>query len=340
MKHFFVVAILYFIAAGAAAQKSVDRIQFFADSTFVNATFTVNMNRVISHGVKVGYTFPAAFSCRLGDSIDVNDKISVEIRGHFRRGYCYLPPLKLIFNSDANAQLSFLKSLKLVSACKPSPEYEQYIFREYLIYKIYNLITEYSFNVRLLNLNYQDSAARKKVITEHAFLIEDIKDVAKRNDCTEWAKTKVATEMTDRKQMTIVALFEYMIGNTDWAVPVSHNTKLLLPKEAGARPLVVPYDFDYSGLAGTDYAIPDEKLGIESVQERLYRGFSRTMEELNEALAVFKAQKENIYATINNFKLLDRTSKNEMTNYLDGFFNMINNPASVREAFIVNARKQ
>ena len=32
---------------------------------------------------------------------------------------------------------------------------------------------------------------------------------------------------TNRNMMTMVAIFQYMIGNTDWAVPNEHNIKLI-----------------------------------------------------------------------------------------------------------------
>ena len=139
--------------------------------------------------------------------------------------------------------------------------------------------------------------------------------------------------------MTIVALFEYMIGNTDWGVSVNHNTKLILSKtDSSQRPYVVPYDFDYSGLVNTDYAVPDEKLNITSVTERLYQGFPRSMEEINEVLDIFKKQKSNIYSLINNFDLLTSKSKKEMISYLDSFFKMINDPVELNDVFIENAR--
>ncbi len=164
------------------------------------------------------------------------------------------------------------------------------------------MITDRSFRVRILNLNYQDSSGKKKTITQHAFLLEDFKQVAKRNNSENWTGKKIATEASDRRQTTIVSVFEYMIGNTDWAIPVSHNIKLLHSKsDSLSRPYAVPYDFDYSGFVNTNYAAPDERLGIANVRERLYRGFPRSMEELNDVLAIFNKQKANIYAAINNF---------------------------------------
>jgi hypothetical protein len=132
-----------------------------------------------------------------------------------------------------------------------------------------------------------------------------------------------------------------MIGNTDWGVSVGHNIKLIQSKEdSSSRPFAVPYDFDYSGLVNTDYSIPDEKLGTETVLQRVYRGFPRSVEELNKILDIFKQQKENIYDAINEFNLLTDKSKRQMKDYLDGFFDVIKNPTAVKSIFINDARTQ
>jgi hypothetical protein len=321
------------------AQKTVDKVKFFTDTSVINATLTFNIKKVIIKKEKEGYVFPATFACKLGDSLVINDQITAQVRGHFRRGFCYLPPLKLIYKNNPNAAFYKLKSLKLVSTCVPTWSDDQNLLKEYLAYKIYNLITDKSFRVRLLNLTYQDSAGKKKPIVQHAFLIEDIKELAKRNECTDWSDKKMGTEATDRKQMTIVAIFEYMIGNTDWSVPVAHNIRIIHTKtDSLTRPYAVPYDFDFSGLVNTSYSAPDPRLGIESVRTRVYRGFPRTMEELDEVLDIFQKQKANIYATVKDFNLLTKGTKNEVIDYLDDFYRTINNPSDVKSTFITNAR--
>ena len=162
--------------------------------------------------------------------------------------------------------------------------------------------------------------------------MEDIKQLAKRNNCIDWSDKKYQTERTNRRQMTIVAIFEYMIGNTDWSVPVNHNIKLIHTKtDSVSKPFTVPYDFDFSGFVSTNYSFPDERLGIESVKQRLYRGFPRTEEELNDVLTIFKTQKANIYAAVDNFSLLEPSTKRDVTYYLDSFFKMINDPWTSKE---------
>jgi hypothetical protein len=319
---------------------SVDRQAYLNDSSAINATLVVNMAKCFGHN-KHGDSFAGHFLTTLPDGRNVDNPVYCEIRGHMRQGFCYVPPLKLKFNYKDSSTLGTLKSLKLVSQCKISALDEQNLLKEYLIYKMYNLITDMSFRVRLVNFTFQDSAGKKKSIIEHAFLLEDISDVAKRNGCKEWKRGKMNTEATDRNQMTRVALFEFMIGNTDWAVSVDHNTRLIVSaKDSTSKPYVVPYDFDYSGLVNTYYAIPDEKLEIENVTERLYRGFPRTMPELQQELDTFRLRKNEIYALVNNFSLLTPKTKENMIAYLNGFYTVINNQNEVKNLFITNARKE
>ncbi len=56
-----------------------------------------------------------------------------------------------------------------------------------------------------------------------------------------------------------IALFMYMIGNTDWRIKGGHNIKFIKPlthKILQVTP--VPYDFDHSGFINTGYAKPSE----------------------------------------------------------------------------------
>jgi hypothetical protein len=323
-----------------AQSSSEFRENFFKDISILNLTIVTNTGKLFKNN-KQGFVLPAAAVTKLANGTDVNDRIEIEVRGHFRHDYCYVPPLKVIFNYDKSAALASLKSLKLVNECKISNVYDQYILKEFVAYKIYNLITDMSFRVRLVNVNFVDSFGKRKPLIAHSFLLEDIKDVAKRNDCDQYRKSNLVTEATNRRQMTVVAIFEYLIGNTDWAVPVNHNTKLIYSvKDSMSRPYVVPYDFDYSGFVNTEYAVPDERLNIENVRQRLYRGFPRTMQELNDVLYIFQQQKEKIYAAVNDFDLLTPASKRDLTGYLDDFYKTIKDPSAVKDVFINNARTE
>ena len=141
--------------------------------------------------------------------------------------------------------------------------------------------------------------------------------------------------------MTLVAVFQFMIGNTDWSVPNFHNIKLLIPKtDSLAMPFVVPYDFDYSGIVNTAYAVPTDELGLYGVTERLYRGFTRTMEEIEATAAIFIQKEEQVKAIINDFSLCDTKVKKQMINYVESFYQITRNKKQLKSTFIDNVRKE
>ena len=316
---------------------SVDKHQFFSDTSVLDATITTNMGKMLGRK-KEGEQFGGIFTTNLPGGIITKTPVVFEFRGHSRKALCFVPPLEINFKNKKDSGFSALGSLKLTSGCQTYGEFDQYLLKEYLIYRIYNLLTDMSFRVRLLNLSFIDSAGKKKPISEHAFLTEDIKDMAKRNDCRNWKHRQLSAAEADRKQMTMMAIFEYMIGNTDWGVAVNHNTRYIISrKDSLARPYVVPYDFDYSGFVNAPYAIPDEKLGIENVRQRVYRGLPRSMEELDEAFSIFKKQKANIYSLIENFDLLTSKNKKDVISYLDDFYDQLGRPQKVKEIFIQSA---
>ncbi len=321
------------------AQSVFDSVQFFVDEDPLDVTLTTDMSTLMSPKIKDAY-LKATFTCKLPDSSTVTEEIRVNARGNFRRSYCFIPPTRLSFRNPTSPKLYSLNTLKLVCPCRNSVTYEQFLLKEFLIYKMYNLLTDKSFRVRLLRLTYKDSKGKKKPFTGYSFLVENVDAMAKRNYCKEWKKGPVYTEMTDRNQMTMVAVFQYMVGNTDWSIPNNHNIKLIYSKKDSiAKPYVVPYDFDYTGLVNADYAIPNSELEIETVVQRLYRGFPRTMDELQDIFEVYNKQKENIYTMIKNFAPLSDRNKKEIIYYLDDFYKIINDRRGVESVFISNARK-
>jgi hypothetical protein len=297
------------------------------------------MTKLLNRTSKNEYILKAEIKTTLQDKTKVDDSLAVEVRGNFRLKHCYLPPVKLIFNYYKGSAFHDLKKLKLVNVCKITENYDQYVLKEFLIYRIYNLLTPKSFRVRLINLNWVDSADSGNVISTHAFLLEDIKNVANRNDCSVWMKSYVQQEATNHQQMTLLSLFQYMIGNTDWSVPGMHNIRLISSiHESHSSPFAIPYDFDWTGFVNADYAYPDERLGIKSVKDRLYMGYRQDFTELKNIFEIFIQKKVLIYSLINNFNLLTSSSKGSLINYLDQFYKTINNQKLAKYIFIDKAR--
>jgi hypothetical protein len=106
-----------------------------------------------------------------------------------------------------------------------------------------------------------------------------------------------------------------------------------------AAVLPVPYDFDNSGLVNAYYAIPSEVVGTTSVTQRVYRGYSRPLADVQKTVEIFKSKRESLNALVNNFEFFSAKTKKEIINYLDDFYKTINNPGKVKSIFVDDARK-
>jgi hypothetical protein len=273
----------------------------------------------------------ALLTYHISKNDSINKEIKLKSRGEFRNKYCQFPPLSLNFKKTefSKADLNKIQKIKLVTHCESGNE--DYLLREYLIYKLYNVLTPNSFRVRMLKINYINTNKKRKPIIAYGFLIEPIEILSERTNSTpvdmiNLNQKNILPEMMDR-----VAIFNYMIGNTDWSVPGQHNCKVLARKEVADPELgmIVPYDFDYSGLVNAYYAIPYEPLGLKSVRERRYLGICRNEDIFINALKEFKDNKEEFYRIINEFQLLSAKSKKDMTGYLDTFYERFNNRNSI-----------
>lgn len=331
------IAILILWLTGINGQV-VDSLKFFTDEEVIEASLATDIRSLQKQKGKEEYQ-DASIEMKFPDNTVINEKIGVAARGVMRRAYCKIPPMMLNFRNPTSPRLQSLGKLKLVIGCGQRDSDEELVFKEFLIYKMYNILEPKSFRVRLLKINYSDTKNKVKPFEQYAFLIEDDADMARRNNCKKKDEVQISTEATDRKTMTMVAIFEYMIGNTDWSVPNNQNIKLIYDRDnKNALPYVVPYDFDYSGLVNASYAIPAEVIGTESVTERVYRGFHRYLEEVQETLDIFRKKKDDIFSLVNNFTLLDNKVKSNMIDYLEEFYKTIADEKKVNSIFVENVR--
>jgi len=256
----------------------------------------------------------------------VTKKIKVRARGNIRRTeICDFPPLMLNFKmkDKVGSEFAGINKLKVVPYCHVG--YEQYILKEFLVYKLYNIVTDLSYRVRLFKINYINTSKKKQPVTQYGFAIEPLKLLEKRTNTLEITYAGVNQRIVKPEILDRMAIFNYMIGNTDWSVPVRHNIVLLTTKEPAPpnNNLIIPFDFDYAGLVGTNYAVTFETLPIKTVQERLYVAVCRTEDEFKNNLNEFLVKKEQFYKVINDFPYLSAKAKKSMINYLDQFFNGI-----------------
>ena len=267
-----------------------------------------------------------------GDSVSLN--VNLHTRGHYRLRICQFPPLKVEFEKNASAHTLFAHQgeLKLVVQCRDNRANTNYLLEEYLIYRVYNLVTPRSFRARLTRVTYVDATGRRQPETRYGFFLENDGRMAQRNR-THVVDTKgVIQSQTDPSQMGLVGVFEYLIGNTDWSVAALHNIVLIEDTTGGLYP--VPYDFDWSGVIAPPYAVPDSRLGIRTVRDRLYRSYCRTAAELAPVFAAFNAVKDSIYALYRGQEDLERGRVERALGYYDEFYRTINDPRRVKREFI------
>jgi len=255
-------------------------------------------------------------------------------RGHLRlkSSTCDFVPIKVDFPKQLEGTVfEGQTSLKLGTHCRNVGDFDQYVLREHLAYKLVNLVTPLSFRARLARVTYIDSTSQKKLSTHNALFLENENDVARRLDGRQARQSRMMFNDFDKDALTTMMMVEYMLGNTDYSIFSLHNVVIVQDKKR--RFLPVPYDFDSSGLVNPPYAAPDERLHLRSVTDRLYRGPCRTLDEFVAASEPFRAHQAEMMAAINASEL-DATHKRDVKSYMESFFDRIATPQWVKRTFV------
>ena len=277
-------------------------------------------------------TFPATIEFARDDGTTASIPLRIRTRGHSRRVLCAFAPLRLELPKEQTKGTVFdgHGALKLGTHCRT--EFEEYVLREHAAYRIYNLLTPRSFRTRLAKATYVDASSKKVQGIRYGMFIEDDDDVAKRLGGQIVDIPKMTFNRVDMETMTLMALFEYMIGNTDMSLHVQHNVRLTQTPEGMRYP--VPYDFDYAGLVDAQYAVPGTGLGLVSVRDRLYRGPCRTPAELEPFFAQIRAIRTDVMALYDNLPDFSKEYRVQAREYLKEFYSAIDKPSAVKRAFI------
>jgi len=310
--------------------------KLFSDTSEMKVTLSGPWN-TIHRNVKEDALYPVQLTYTDEDGQQHTLDAEVAPRGKSRRiNVCRFPPLKIHFDEERVKGTKFRgnKSLKLVTYCHSHPKYEQYYVKEFLAYRIYNLITEYSFRVRPLVIEYRDSEKSGDSISRFSFLIEDIDKVAKRNDLKKLTLTSIPFKHLDPVESSNFSLFQYMIGHLDWAAysgpkkdKCCHNSKLIGAGEARHPKYGIPYDFDSSGLVNAHYAKPPQQLKrLRNISQRLYRGFCIFNDTLPQAAELFNDKKTDILALFENAPHLTDKSRHKAVDYIEDFYAVLNDP--------------
>jgi len=263
--------------------------------------------------------------------------VNLRGRGNNRLKNCYFAPLKVKIKKSDSKQTLFEghKNLKLVLPCLLESDMNDNVIKEYLAYKLFEIISPYHLRTRILDIELDDEKGSKnKTHKLKGFFIEDDKVAAKRLDAKIYER-----DMHPLNQEPISSLrndfFQYMIGNTDFSTAYQHNMKVFyINKDM----VPIPYDFDMAGLVNTSYAA--SSISVSSVTDRVYRGFVRDKQLFEQVRREFLYNKDKLISVMDdNAVYFEHTEEFETAkNYILSFFDILVNNKKFKDEILEKAR--
>ena len=276
--------------------------------------------------------------------------IQLSARGISRRNpaACEFPPLRIEFKDKPDDASPFAgqKDLKLATHCRNAASYQDYILLEYTAYKLLNVLTPVSFRVRMVDVEYVEARTGSVRVHRLGFLVENVDELARRNGLKEIKTEKIERAQLNENAVARSDLFQYMIGNQDWAdrwaaagKNCCHNIKLLGASADNPRDLVpVAYDFDSSGFVDAPYALPPAAIPIPSVRVRNYRGVCQFNPQVIEAAQLMLAKRAALLSVIDSTPALSEHNKASASKYLTAFFDEIADPDLLQRHILDHCR--
>jgi len=310
-----------------AAWPQADTVPLFASAEPLELTLVADLEAIRRDRAEDPEDRPGLMILADGDTVAVE----LRPRGDFRRdpANCSFPPLRLDVQRRSAEGTVFRgqDKLKMVVPCRPEQSaYEQYVLLEYGIYRAFEVLSYSALHTRLARMTFVDTGGGRPPFTAWGFLIEEDGVMAARLggalvDMPEGAG--VRPQVLNPRQSTLVALFQYMVGNSDWSDFALHNVKLV---QGVGLVVPVPYDFDIAGLVNARYALPDPLLGIRNVRERIYRGWCFDAVDRDALVASFIERRAEVEAAVTAVPGLDAEHARDAAAYLAGFFDDVATP--------------
>jgi len=320
---------LAFAAHAQAAEKPL-----FASNDAIHLAIQAPLSQLIKNR-----EFEGKIAGTLTDPAGQALPINLSLRGITRRTseICEFPPLRVDFVTPppANSVFAGQKRLKLITHCRNTTAFTQYVLLEYSAYRMYNLLTPRSFRAKLATINYRDDNGRP-IASQVGFFLEDLDDVADRNGTRKVkAGERIPFTVLSPPDSARYAIFQHMIGNHDWSMragPVGkdccHNAEIIGTLTPGGA-IPIPYDFDYSGFVGAPYAVPPAQMSLSNVRQRFYRGFCAHSPQALVAARQFRAAQPQMLAVLAQTPGLEPRTQQRAASFLNGFFADIATDADV-----------
>lgn len=269
------------------------------------------------------------------DAADKKYKFDIKLRtrGNFRRkpDVCPFPPIKVNFEKDQieNSIFEGADKIKLVTHCNSNDRNaEDYLFSEYLAYKIFNQINNISHRVRLARIRYHDILEVYPDITRYAFFVEKDEQLAERTEmhCLDDIE-KLSYKQLNMDYYQLFSVFQFLIGNTDWSVLLPKNITVL-NKEDTSQVIVVPYDFDLSYLVKPSYITKNPGINPERNMAKI-KSYCQSLDEFSSVIQFIAEKRNSILKLVQDFDLLDRRQKRHVLEVLKAQFDKLEDPESL-----------
>ncbi len=330
LPHSLAISVLLFAAAAPGAEPD----PLFADFETLEVTLEAPLQQLMNERDESS-ELPGKFRYTDSHGSPVELDVKVRTRGKFRarKDICDFAPLRLNFRTSQVTDTLFAgqDKIKLVSHCVAnSNRYEQTVVTEYLAYRILNIMTEYSYRVRLLRIRYIFSD-RNKEIESYAFLIERDKRLARRLGKERASVPELEVADLEADYSNLASVFQFLIGNTDFSpIAVSRDKNCChnhTPFTADGEVFYsIPYDFDHCGLVNAPHAEPSSQFRLRDVRQRLYRGRCVNNELLPATLEQFRQRRAAIEALIDNQSELSSLARRRAKGYIKSFYKIIDDP--------------
>ena len=330
---------LGWITPAAAASPSHDPL--FASDEPLAITLTGPFKKLDKKRDKIADYSPGSLTYVSGEG-PVDIETTYRPRGNFRleKENCSHAQLWLELKKKQTRDTLFAnqKKLKLVVQCRDSKRYRGYLRKEYQAYRMLNTLTDTSYRVRWAEVTYRDLDG-KKLRTASGFFIEHKNRLADRLGLATVDAQRISKTELDPEQATMMAMFNYFIGNADFSLIAStegsccHNAKLFQTSEDEPY-LPIIYDFDSSGYVDAPYAITPAKLNLRSVKQRLYRGFCVEPDIFDATLEAFQSHRESLLGMAAENGIVSKRTSKKAVSYLEDFYDVVDDPDTLDRKII------
>ena len=275
------------------------------------------------------------------------DSLPVELRtrGDFRLKKCVFPPVRVKFSKQDIEGTVFdnNKKLKLVVPCRHDDDKNDILVKEYMAYKLFEPVTPYHFQTRLVNLEWSQKASKKNSGYQlKGILLEDIDHLAERVGGNEYDRV-IHPMRLDTLNSIRNAFFQFMIGNNDYSVVLGHNRKAIYHDN---KFIVIPYDFDLSGLVNADYGKSSDVQNLrfmgDQPAERSYRDSPRDAALVEQVRQEYLQNKAAIFEAMNSTRIYfdndDEFAEAEL--YVNKFFQMLEDDKVFERRFLKASKSE